>query len=191
MPRKSSIKSLPSEILTEVNHLLGDDLATLDEIVAQLQGMGHERSRSALGRHKQQLDKVASKLRRSREMANALVKEIGPDAAEGKTGRMLVEILQSLAFDFLMKRAGDDGGDEQEDMVALDFARIGKALKDMASAQKIDVDRELKIRQETAKKASETAEKAVKEVGRKHGFKLPKEALTAIREQVYGIVDQP
>lgn len=190
MTRTSTIKSLPPDILAEVNRLLGDELATLDEIVSRLRDMGHERSRSALGRHKQNLDKVAAKLRRSREMADALVKEIGPDATEGKTGRMLVEILQSLAFDFLMKRAGDDEstGEDREEMVALDFARIGKALKDMAAAQKIDLDREVKIRREAADQAVAATEKAAERVEKERGVKLDADTLRVIREEIYGIV---
>ena len=87
-------------------------------------------------------------------MADALVAEIGPAATEGKTGRLLVEILQRIAFDFMMKRldggdgpggdgpGGDGGGGE--DLGAQEFMFLGRALKDLASAQKIDVDRELK-----------------------------------------------
>lgn len=182
MPRKSSIKTLPPEILAEVNRLMSDGAATLDEIVDYLKDMGHPRSRSALGRKKQQLDKVAEKLRRSREMANALVREIGPKAAEGKTGRLLVEILQSIAFDFVMKRA--EGGEDDDELGSQDFFLLGKAVKEMAQAQKIDVDRELKIRAEVIREVVAKAIDAARKGAAKAGVTLGAEALKQIRREL-------
>lgn len=189
MARKSSIKTLPKPILAEVNRLLTEEQATIDEVVAHLAQLGHPRKRSAVGVYRQEVSKVAEKMRRSREMADALVREIGPGVVEGKTGRLLVEILQSIAFDFLLKRAGAEGGEASEELDSQDFFFLGKALKEMASALKIDTDRELNIRKDVAKQAATAAEKAVKQAGKDHGFVLPPEALQAIREQVYGIVE--
>ena len=61
------------------------------------------------------------------------------------------------------------------------FARLGKALKDMASAQKIDLDRELKIRQETATEAATAAGKVAGEKG------LTADTIDAIKEAVLGV----
>uniref|UniRef100_UPI003AAB6E15 phage protein Gp27 family protein n=1 Tax=Bilophila wadsworthia TaxID=35833 RepID=UPI003AAB6E15 len=84
MGRKSSLRRLPPEILQEVNRLLSEGRATLAEILEHLRGMGVETvSLSALGRQKQRIDKVAAKLRQSREMTEALVREIGPSVVEG------------------------------------------------------------------------------------------------------------
>lgn len=180
MSGKSSIKTLPPAILAEVNRLLSDNLATIDEVVAAIATAGHNRSRSALGRYKQDIDKVAEKLRRSREISQALVKEIGPSVAEGKTGRLLVEVLQSIAFDHLMHQAESDkpgGGMESQD-----FFFLAKALKEMASAHKIDVDRELKIREDFAKKAAKTAGAAAKKAG------ISEEARLRIEEEILGLV---
>lgn len=184
MPRKSSIKTLPPEILAEVNRILAEGTTTLDEIVAHLGQLGHPRSRSALGRHKQQLDNVAEKLRRSRDMANALVREIGPGATEGKTGRLLVEILQNIAFDFLLKKADGDQADDDEELGSQDFFFLGKALKEMAQAQKIDVDRELKIRAEVIKEVVAKAIDAARTGAAKAGVTLGTEALAQIRREL-------
>lgn len=189
MPRKSTVKTLPPEILTEVNNLLGNDLATLDEIVERLQELGHPRSRSALGRHKQNLDQVAERLRRSREMAEALVKEVGPAATEGKTGRLLVEILQNLVFDHLLNQSSDDeDGPDKDPMGSQDFFFLARAMKEMAQAQKIDVDRERVIREETARDAAERAVAVAKKVAKEKGVTLGKDALDQIRRQV-GIIE--
>lgn len=182
MPRKSTVKALPPEILAEVNRLLTQDLASLDEIVARLRALGHPRSRSAIGRHKQRLDQVAEKLRRSREMAAALVREIGPDAAEGKTGRLLVEILQNLVFEHLLKRSEEDGDDDDADpMGSGDFFFLAKAIKELASASKIDLDRELRIRRDVAVQAAETAVKAAEAEG------LSDATIARIRGNILGV----
>lgn len=188
MARKSSIKTLPKQILAEVDRLLRDENATIDEVVEHLKGMGFPRKRSAVGLYRQNIAKVGEKMRRTQEITEALVKEMGPSAVEGKTGRLLVQILQSIVFDWLMAKTDDEAA--AADMKSGDLFFLAKALKEMASAQKIDTDRELTVRKETAKEAAAAAEKAVKEAGKTHGFKLPPEALQAIREQVYGIVER-
>ena len=105
MGRKSSLRRLPPEILQEVNRLLSEGRFTLAEILEHLRGMGVETvSRSALGRQKQKIDRIAAKLRQSREMTETLVKEIGPSVVEGQQGRLLVQTLRDLVFDHLAAR---------------------------------------------------------------------------------------
>ena len=142
MPRPSSIKTLPPEVLAQVNRLLTDARWSLDDVVAHLADAGHPRSRSALGRYNQELDQVAERMRRSREMAGALVKEMGPQAAEGKTGRLLVEILQSLVFDHLIKRGDDDA----EPTSPMDLMLLAKSIGEMTRALKTDADREAQLK---------------------------------------------
>ncbi len=177
MARRSTIKTLPKEILAEVNRLLIEGVATLDEIVAHLRKLEHPRSRSALGRYKKHFDRVAARIQQSREMAEALVAELGPAAAEGKTGRMLVEILQNLTFNHLLNRVEDEDGTSAKDLMML-----SRALREMAAAGKLDVDREVKIRKEIVTQAAEAAAK----VGKKRGIS-PK-VIREIETQVLGLV---
>ena len=99
MGRKSSLRRLSPEILQEINRILSEGRLTLDELLEHLRGMGVDTiSRSALGRQKQRIDKVAAKLRQSREIVDALVEKAGPTASsfmitlkrsfwKGKTGK--------------------------------------------------------------------------------------------------------
>lgn len=148
MPPKSSIKSLPKKLLDEVQRLLVEEWS-LDDLVAYLREAGHERSRSALGRYKRDLGKVAERMRRSREMAGALVREMGPQAAEGKTGRLLVEILQSIVFNHLIKlgdaEEGEDGGGGPN---AMDLMLLAKSIGEMTRALKVDADREAQLKKQ-------------------------------------------
>lgn len=188
MARRSSIKRLPAEIRELIGGLLGQG-RTLDEIVAKLGELDIEVSRSALGRHKKEIDKIGERMRRVREISNAFVEKLGA-APEGKQGRLILELMQTVVFDVLLAQGdpadGEDGKTATVD--AQDVFYLARAIKDLTQAEKLSADRELKIREAVAKKAAEAAESAVKDAGRKHGFKLPKEALDAIREQVYGIV---
>ena len=78
MGRKSTLRRLPPEIRAEINRILSEGRLTLDELLEHLRSIGVEGvSRSALGRQKQKIDKIAAKLRQSREMTEALVREIG------------------------------------------------------------------------------------------------------------------
>lgn len=176
MPRKSSIKTLPPEILNAVNGALNDG-RTIDDVVALIRSMGKARSRSAVGRYKKQIDAVADKMRQAREMATVLVGEIGPNAPEGKTGRLLVEILQNITFNFLLREAEED--DAAADARDLHF--LARAIKDMASAQKIDVEREAKIRRDQAEKAADEVDRIALAEG------LSKETVDKFRAGILGL----
>ena len=72
MPRTSKVRRLPLE-LREQLHAMLDAGHTLEEITAHLKALGADVSRSGLGRYKQQVDKVAARLRESRAMAEAVI----------------------------------------------------------------------------------------------------------------------
>ena len=115
MGRKSTLRRLQPEIQAEINRILSEGRLTLDELLEHLRGIGVEGvSRSALGRQKQKIDKIAAKLRQSREMTEALVREIGPAVEEGQQGRLLVEVLRRLVFDHLEKRLTSEDEESQD-----------------------------------------------------------------------------
>ena len=157
MGRKSSLRRLPPEILQEVNRLLSEGRFTLDEILAHLRGMGVDTiSRSALGRQKQRIDKVAAKLRQSREITVSLVQELGANSTEGEQGRLLVETLRGMIFDHLEARIEDgDLGDPKS------FMALARTLKDMAQANRLDQDFETKVRERVEKEVKAKLDKAV------------------------------
>ena len=183
MAALSTIKRLPPKIKAEVDGLMAGGHFTIDQIVDHLRGLNAKVSRSAVGRYKQNFDKVAIKIRQSNEMAAALVKEIGPAAIEGKTGRLLVQILQTLIFDHLMARMDDDEG--SEDLSTMDIMLLAKSIKEMAQATKLDADRELKIREAATKEATEKAAEIVDGLAKDKG--LPPEVRETWRSQILGI----
>ena len=182
MGRKSSLRRLPPEILREVNRLLSEGRATLAEILEHLRGMGVETvSLSALGRQKQKIDKVAAKLRQSREIVDALVEKAGPSADEGKQGRLLVQMLRKLVYDHLEAQLleGEDG--EGLDNQGVFF--LAKSLKEMSQAARLEQDFEAKVRERVQKETVKAVEDSAREAG------LSAETVEAIKGRILGIKD--
>lgn len=160
MGRKSTLRRLPPEIREEINRILSEGRLTLDELLEHLRSLGVEGiSRSALGRQKQKIDKVAAKLRQSREIVDALVEKTGPSTAEGKQGRLLVQILRKLVYDHLEKNLlseEDDGPDNEG------FFFLAKAIKEMSQAARLEQDFETKIRDRVQKETVKAVESSAR-----------------------------
>ncbi len=181
MGRKSTLRRLPAEIQTEINRILSEGRLTLDELVEHLRGIGVEGvSRSALGRQKQKIDRMAAKLRQSREMTEALVREVGPSATEGEQGRLLVKALRGLVMDHLANL-----DDEEADPKS--FMAIARALKDMAQANRLDQDFEAKVRERIERELKAKLDQAVDDVtGDPENAGISPEELKAKLLEAYG-----
>lgn len=161
MGKKSTLRRLPPEILKEINQLLSEGRLTLDELVAYLHERGVEGvTRSALGRQKQKIDKVAAKLRQSREITSALVKELGEDSTAGEQGRLLVETLRGMVYDHLQERI-----DKGESVDPKNLMTLARAMKDMAQATRMSQDYELKIREEARREMEAEIRTKVRKLG--------------------------
>ena len=162
----STVKRLPPEIREEIHRLL-DTGQTLDAIVRHLRTMGvNEVSRSALGRYKKNFDAVVERVRRSREIADVLVRQFGRED-ESKAMRANIEMMHGIVSDMLMQVG--DGEDEDgegrpvilEPKAAHDLA---KALDHLARAKRHDQDAILRIRAEAAREAETKLARAAEQV---------------------------
>lgn len=185
MPRKSTVQRLPKEVREAIGRLF-EAGRTLDEIVAHLDGLGIDGvpSRSALGRHVKKLKEVGEKMRRSREVADALARRVG-DRGEGQQLRLNVELLHTLVLDLMM--GSDDGEPLAIDPKSAAF--LSKTLKDLAQAAKTDADHVLKIEQEAARKAQTEAAARVENSAALRG--LSAETVAAIKAEVLGVRAAP
>lgn len=167
MPRKSTVRRLPPELREQIGALL-EQGRTLSEITAHLNQLGAEVSRSALGRYKQHLDKVGEKLRRSREVAEALIAKLGA-APESKALRLNVELMHGALMDLALKanEDGDEGGrgkDGGGEGITLDpqgAMLLSKALDHLSRASKADAELIGKIKEQARKEAEAKLDKAV------------------------------
>ena len=182
MGRKSVFRLLPKEIVVEIDNLLREDRATLDEILEHLRALGVDIvSRSVLGTRKQKVEAEGRFLRESRELVDSLIRAVGPSATEGAHGRLLVETLRNLAHDHLRAMRDGSGGTSQE------FMHLAKALKDMAQANRLDQDFESKVRERVEKEVKAKMDKAVETVMSAQGSgKLDVEQVKASIKAAYG-----
>jgi len=178
--RPSSIDRLPKE-LRELIGRLREEGRTLDEILAKLNELGADVSRSALGRHAKTLADVGERMRRSRVMAEALTARFG-DQPDNQVARMNMELMHGMVFELITAAAGSE--DEEGEPVMLDpkgVKFLAGALKDLASAQKVDADRTIKLREEFAKEAVAKVES----VGKARGMSA--DTVEAIKHAVLGV----
>lgn len=158
--RPSSIDRLPKEVRELIGSLRSDG-ATIDEIMAKLSELKAGVSRSALGRHVKTLAEVGERMRRARVMAEALTARFG-DQPDNQVARMNMELMHGMVFEVLTAAAGAE--DEEGEPVTLDPKAVkflSGALKDLASAQKVDADRVLKLREEIARENAKKIDEAV------------------------------
>lgn len=188
MKRPSSIDRLPKEVREAIGRLR-EGGCTIDEILAELAKFEARVSRSALGRHVQKLDEIGERMRRSRDMAEALTAKFGEDP-DNRVARLNLELLHNVVFQTLTTAAdaGDEGPTEDngdgEPLVLSpkDAKLLSETLRNLATAQKSDADRTIVMRREMAKEAAAK----VDQVAAKQGG-LTKDTVEQIKAAILGI----
>lgn len=179
MTRKSSIAQLDPRLREVLDALIREGRHTLDDILAKLAELNAGEapvSRSAVGRYAQRAEAQMQRYREAQEVAKVWVDKFEAEPT-GDVGRLLLEMLRSVAFQTL-------GGlsERKESADAEEVMLLAKAMKDLASADKLTTERILTIRQEVAKKAATEAVKQAKASG------LSDEAADLIRKKILGVV---
>lgn len=181
MGRQSSIRRLPAEV-RELIADLRERGHTIDEVLEKLRELDVGVSRSALGRHVKQLDAIGAELRRSRMVAEALVKRYG-EAPESRTAKLNIELMHGLISKLMFSEDG-----EQVELDPKEAMQIATAMQKLAQASKQEVDREALLKREFAQKVDRKLAEAEAELAdAETGAADPKAVLRRIREDVYGI----
>lgn len=178
MGRKSFASRLPQDLREELDRQIVDGKLSVDELWTWLRGRGVEVGRSSVHRHMQNVEEVAAEVRQAREAASAIVGQLGPEAAEGKVGQLLIEVVQNIAWKIARDTLLNPEGPSL-DMEQLMF--LTSAVQKLGAAQKTDTDRRLKIEQETLKKAAAKVEA----VGKQRG--MTADTVEAIKHAVLGV----
>ena len=152
----SKVRRLPPE-LREQLHTMLDRGVPLSAITEHLKSLGADVSRSGLGRYKQQVDKVAERMRESRQMAEAVMEHLGAQAATGKGGAALVEMLTTLTNDYMLRRLDNPDAELEVD----ELRALARAVKERAQAARATQDYDQKLREAARREAAEALEKAV------------------------------
>lgn len=180
MGRTGKVRRLPPE-LREQLHAMLDAGHTLDEITAHLKSLGADVSRSGLGRYKQQVDKVAQRLRESRNMADAIMDRMGAQTATGKSGAALIEMLTTLTSDYLLRRLDDPDAEVEVN----ELRALARAVKERAQAARATQDYDVKLREAARREAEEDLKKAVDAAAREGGPKATPEEIFRRVQAIY------
>jgi DnaJ-domain-containing protein 1 len=179
--RPSSIDKLDPEIRDLIGKLRIDKGWSIDEIRAQLEkmlGEEHLPSRSALGRHVKSLEEIGAELRKSREIATALVSQLGA-GAEDRTAELNIELMHTAVLNLLTSASrGEDG--EPVMMEPDTIKALSQSLKSLGDARKANADLVLRAR----KAAKEEAAVAAAGVAKAQGFSA--DTVDLIRKAVLG-----
>lgn len=176
---RSSIDALPEPIRFAVDDAIKRG-STIDEIVATVQSLGGDVSRSAVGRYSKSFAEIAKRQRDMTSVAQAFGSEFG--GSDDMQGRLMVQLLTSVVTRQIMPHAA---GEAEEELDLLALSRLAKAVKDTMGASKLDIDREAKIREEEGKRARELAARAADEEGRAAG--ASEETLDRIKRKILGL----
>lgn len=160
----SSIDKLPEPIRAEVGRLRVQG-RTIDEILAHLKQLDVEVSRSALGRHLKGLATLRERMRHSRDMATALVSQFG-DQPDNRLARMNLELMHGVIMQTITAAGEDEDGEGKPVTFCPEDARfLADAMAKLAQAEKTNVDRTLKLKQEAAKEAAAAVDRVAKSEG--------------------------
>ena len=151
---------------------LSADEENLRGILAVLDNGGSIRRRS---------EGIGAQLRHSREVASALVRELG-DAPEDRTADLNIELMHSMILR-LVTATNDEGDGQPVTFGPEDVMFLTRSLQALAGAKKTNAETVLKVRQETAKEAA----KAVDAAAAKVGAGLTRDTIDTIKREILGI----
>lgn len=178
--RPSSIDRLPDTVKAAIGRLRLQG-RTIDEILAHLEAMDVEVSRSALGRHVKGLAALTERRRMSRDMATALADRFG-DAPDNQLQRLNIELMHGIILQTLTATEEDEDGESRPVTFGPQEAKfLAEALAKLTSAEKTEADRVLKVKAEAKKEAVQAVEKVAKSEG------ISRETIDRIKADILGI----
>lgn len=172
MGRKSTITA-DSEVRAAVDAALARG-ANYDDITAAVKLVNPDISRSAVGRYAKNYRDLATRERDVRAVAKAYAADFG--GSDNPTGKLLIQLITSMAAKSVMAQGEDDGYLDPKDL-----HYYARAAKDIMSSAKIDADRDALVRKEERERAISI----VQESGRAAG--VDNEQIELIKKQLLGV----
>ena len=188
MGKQSTITTLPTDILEQLQALLRDPRVTQMEATQRINAILAEQgeepiSKSAVNRYSLSMDKVGAKLSQSRAIADMWIGKLGNEP-QGKVGALLNEMVRNLAFESAMRMSEDEKPTDPKLVKELAIA-----IDKLERAASINQKTAIEIEKRVLEKAASNIDKL--EAGaQKSGKKLDAETLKAVREEIYGLVSQ-
>lgn len=176
MAQKSNVEHYDPRVKAEVDRLIREGRATIDEIVAHVRKLGEDNvSRSGIGRYRKNALEQWKVFKEAQDMAKIWAGKMAEDP-ESDVGRLLSQTLRAIAYMQMNKMT------EPGEIKTKEIAMLAGALRDISNADKIMVDREQKIRQAVIKEAIAAVETEAKAAGTdKTGIDLIKKRLLNLK----------
>lgn len=176
---QSSIKTLPSELLEQLQAWLRDPAITQLEATERLNELLIElgeqpRSKSAVNRYALQMNEIGARIQQSREIADMWVAKFG-NAPQGKVGVLLNEMVRNLAFNAVVNMSDDDAIVEPKKLKELAIA-----VEKLERAATVNEKRQREIEEAALQQAAENVEKTAKQQG------LSDDAVALIKQRILG-----
>lgn len=172
MGRKSSITQLDNRIRDAVDGAVRDGRATIDEIVAMIQDMGGQASRSAVGRYVANANRAMERYRQAQALARTWAEKVPENGDVAQLTRQMMNTAAQIAASTLM---------EGEDVSGKELALLARAQKDIALATKTDAEARARIRAEMAAELAERVEEQAK------GKAMTPAAIKQLIKEAYGV----
>lgn len=183
MGQKSNVDRLPNELRKELLSMLKNSLITQAEIVAKINEKAGEvvLSKSGLNRYKLRMDKFIEKSRQAREVADLFIEKAAGENSNSM-GKVLNEQIRIAVFD-LMQEFDELKNNENfpADKVSDVLYKVSRSLKELEQAEKLNAEREEKIRKRILEETAEQVEVSAKKNG------VSKESMELILAEVFGI----
>jgi hypothetical protein len=164
MGRRSSIDQLPPE-LAELCHRLIREGATIADITDKLNELDAGVSSSAVGRYVKGAREQMKRYREAQAVAGQWVTQLGENPS-GDVGALLAEMLKTVAFQTMVSMAADDDAGAAKPTKPMDIMLLAKAIRDLESTAKQNLERRVAIEKAAIERAAEKAG----EVGRGAGL---------------------
>jgi hypothetical protein len=183
MERSKIARMLPLEVRQEIEQRWRSGEFTIDELLAWLRERKPEAdiSRTGLGRHLAKYKHTFDRIREAQEVAGHCIEQLGENP-RGDIARMLPQLLGALALGTLKDMEEKEAPPETKDLFFL-----ANAIKNIASAEKTSVDRELKIRKELKAELEKKVDEMAKSNRATSGDLTP-ETFAKARELVLGLL---
>jgi len=180
MAKASTIKTLPADILEQLQALLRDPRVTQLDATAKINAILAEQgqapvSKSAVNRYAVRMAEVGSKLQQSREIAAMWIGKLGSEP-QGEVGELLNEITRGLAFDAVIALSE---GDEPAAPGAIKELAI--AIEKLEKAASVNQARDAAIRKQALEEAADKAADIAKRNG------LTAEAIATFKREILGV----
>jgi hypothetical protein len=145
--KRPKVSRLPPEMRGQIERLWREGRFTLNELHAWLheqlrENPGAMPSRTALGRYLAKYKTSFEKIREAQTLASQCVEQLGENP-KSEVGRFLVQLLSALALQSLNQLDTATAPLESKELMFL-----SAAIRNLATAEKTSVDREIKIRKE-------------------------------------------